>query len=116
MLRAGESVGKIFETPLVRKLDAVKIVHYPIILIYDHPNSFELEPLEGQTRSMKPICHFNAGYSAGWCTESFGVPLEAREIMCKATGAKTCRFVMAHRDRIMDHLTKQKIQEYIKLR
>ena len=85
-------------------------------LIYDHPNSFELEPLEGLAKPGKPICHFNAGYSAGWCTESFGVPLEAREIMCKATGAKTCRFVMAHKNRIMDHLTKQMIQTYINLR
>jgi predicted hydrocarbon binding protein len=85
-------------------------------LIYDHPNSFELEPLEGVAKPTKPICHFNAGYSAGWCTESFGVPLEAREIMCKATGGKNCRFVMAHRDRIVDHLSKQKIQEDINLR
>jgi hypothetical protein len=84
-------------------------------LIYDHPNSFELEPLDGIAKPTKPVCHFNSGYSAGWCTESFGIPVEAREIMCKATGGKACRFVMAHRDRIMDHLTKEKIQEYTNL-
>jgi son of sevenless-like protein len=85
-------------------------------LIYDHPNSFELEPLDGIAKPSKPVCHFNAGYSAGFTTESFGIPVESREIMCKATGGKACRFVMAHRDRIMDHLTKEKIQEYMNLR
>ena len=84
--------------------------------IYDHPNSFELEPLDGAEKPTKPVCNFNAGYSAGFVTTSFGIPVEAREIMCKAMGGKACRFVMAHRDRIMDHLTKEKIQAYINLR
>ncbi|WXG39772.1 MAG: XylR N-terminal domain-containing protein [Candidatus Freyarchaeum deiterrae] len=84
-------------------------------LIYDHPNSFELALPSGY-KPTKPVCHFNAGYSAGWCSESFGVPLEAKEIMCKAIGGKTCRFVMAHKDMILDHLTPSKIREYINLR
>lgn len=84
-------------------------------LIYDHPNSFELALPSGY-KATQPVCHFNAGYSAGWCSESFGVPLEAKEISCRAIGGKTCRFVMAHKEMILDHLTPKKIREYINLR
>jgi len=65
-------------------------------LVYDHPYSFEAEAYissKGKT-SDKHICVMNAGYSAGWCSESFGLELEAREIMCTAKGDKVCRFVM----------------------
>jgi PAS domain S-box-containing protein len=42
----------------------------------------------------------NAGYSSGWCEESFGVPLVAAEILCQSKGDKSCRFIMAPPDRI----------------
>jgi hypothetical protein len=42
----------------------------------------------------------NAGYSSGWCEESFGVPLVAQEILCRAKGVNYCRFIMAHPDMI----------------
>jgi hypothetical protein len=42
----------------------------------------------------------NAGYSSGWCSESFGVELTSREITCRGNGAPHCRFVMAHPSRI----------------
>jgi hypothetical protein len=38
----------------------------------------------------------NAGYSSGWCEESFDVPLVSAEIMCRAKGDEHCRFIMAH--------------------
>jgi signal transduction histidine kinase len=43
----------------------------------------------------------NAGYSAGWCEESFGFPLIASEILCRARGDDCCRFVMAPPDRLV---------------
>ena len=46
----------------------------------------------------------NAGYSSGWCEESFGIPLVASEIMCKAKGDSACRFIMAHPSRITQYL------------
>jgi V4R domain len=43
----------------------------------------------------RPVCAMNAGYSSGWCEESFGIPLVATEITCRAAGNDTCRFIMA---------------------
>ncbi len=78
------------------------------LLVYDHPYSFECEAFltsEGKEKINKPVCVMNAGYSAGWCSESFGVEVDAREIMCKAKGDKSCRFVMG---------VKEKLDEYEK--
>ena len=47
-------------------------------------------------------CFMNSGYSAGWCQESFGIPLISREILCRAKGDPFCRFVMAQRHKL-DH-------------
>ena len=52
------------------------------------------------SNSKFPVCYWNAGYSAGWCSESFGLNLEAREIHCRAKGDKVCRFVMAPSEKI----------------
>ena len=42
-------------------------------LIYDHPYSFESDAwLSSGRRSAFPVCVMNAGYSSGWCEESFG--------------------------------------------
>ncbi len=79
-------------------------------LLYDHPNSFEadawLRRVEGGHAAAphEPVCVMNAGYSAGWCTESFGLPLVAREVRCRGLGHAVCRFVMAHRDRLDEAL------------
>lgn len=79
-------------------------------LVYDHPNSFEadawLRRVESgdATAPADPVCMMNAGYSAGWCTESFGLPLVSREVACRAVGGQYCRFVMAHRDRLDEAL------------
>jgi len=74
-------------------------------LAYDHPNSFEAEAwLDRGSRSEFPVCTMNAGYSSGWCEQSFDVPLVAAEVECRAMGAERCRFVMAPPARIEGHL------------
>jgi PAS domain S-box-containing protein len=79
-------------------------------LIYDHPFSFESDAWKKKGIITDfPVCAMNAGYSSGWCEESFGTPLVASEILCQAKGDQTCRFIMAHPDKIEHY-----IQEYIK--
>lgn len=79
-------------------------------LIYDHPFSFEADAWEKSgKKSDFPVCVMNAGYSSGWCEESFGVTLVASEIMCKAKGDGVCRFIMAHPSKIEGY-----IQDYLK--
>ena len=74
-------------------------------LLYDHPYSFESHSwLAKGKRSAAPVCIMNAGYSSGWCEESFGLPLVAVEIECLAAGGKHCRFIMAPPSRIEAHL------------
>lgn len=76
-------------------------------LVYDHPYSFESDTwIRSQRRSAYPVCVMNAGYSSGWCAESFGVPLVAVEIECLASGGKRCRFVMAPPSRIEEHVAR----------
>ncbi len=74
-------------------------------LIYDHPFSFEADAWEKSgKKSSSCVCTMNAGYSSGWCEESFGIPLVASEIMCKAKGDSACRFIMAHPSKITQYL------------
>lgn len=76
-------------------------------LIYDHPFSFESDAWERSDRKVDfPVCIMNAGYSSGWCEESFGVDLVASEILCKAKGDECCRFIMAPPHRIDGHIKK----------
>lgn len=75
-------------------------------LVYDHPNSFEADSwIRKNTRPGEdypsvqteiPVCFMNAGYSSGWCEQSFGITLTAREILCRARGDAYCRFIMGH--------------------
>ncbi|MFH1996692.1 MAG: PAS domain S-box protein [Candidatus Omnitrophota bacterium] len=79
-------------------------------LIYDHPYSFESDAwMKAGRRTDFPVCVMNAGYSSGWCEESFGISLVASEIMCKAKGDEACRFVMAPPEKIEGH-----IENYLK--
>jgi len=74
-------------------------------LHYDHPYSFEADAwLAAGDRSEFPVCTMNAGYSGGWCQESYGVRLVACEVLCRARGDDVCRFVMGHPDRIEGYL------------
>ncbi len=70
-------------------------------LLYDHPYSFESDSWLRAAKTVDfPVCVMNAGYSSGWCAESFGLTLVASEILCKAKGDEWCRFIMAPPDRI----------------
>jgi two-component system cell cycle sensor histidine kinase/response regulator CckA len=70
-------------------------------LVYDHPYSFEADAWIGAAQPrVSPSCIMNAGYSSGWCEESFGVVLVATEVRCRACGDDVCRFVMAPPSRI----------------
>jgi DNA-binding CsgD family transcriptional regulator/predicted hydrocarbon binding protein len=84
-------------------------------LIYDHPNSFEAQAwLEKKEKTNFPVCVMNAGYSSGWCEESFGISLVTAEIECRAKGDRHCRFIMAHPSRIKDYISDYSKKAYIK--
>ncbi len=71
------------------------------LLLYEHPYSFEAASfLRAGRRSDGPVCIMNAGYSSGWCQESFGVELTALEVKCRVRGDDSCFFVMAKPDRV----------------
>ncbi|MBK8724902.1 MAG: response regulator [Holophagaceae bacterium] len=78
-------------------------------LVYDHPYSFESEAWvqSGRIRH-HPSCIMNAGYSSGWCEESFGLQLVSSEILCRAKGDDCCRFIMAPPSRI-----EGRVQDYM---
>lgn len=83
------------------------------ILTYHHPCSFEaMAMIEDNRKIDHPICLINAGYSAGWCAESFGIPLDAREVSCEAMGNAHCTFIMTHRSNMFQRV--QKFQELLK--
>jgi PAS domain S-box-containing protein len=76
-------------------------------LIYDHPFSFEADSWLKRGRKVDfPVCIMNAGYSSGWCEESFGLPLVATEVACQARGDKACRFIMAPPKRIEGYVAR----------
>lgn len=66
-------------------------------LVYDHPGSFEADSwIASGQKPARSVCAMNAGYSSGWCGESFKVELTAREILCRANDQPHCRFIMSH--------------------
>lgn len=78
-------------------------------LKYNHPFSFEADSwLRAGKKSKTTVCIMNSGYSSGWCQESFGVPLTAVEISCRAKGDKHCTFIMAPPHKIDAYLKKAK--------
>jgi signal transduction histidine kinase/ActR/RegA family two-component response regulator len=77
-------------------------------LKYHHPFSFESHSwLQADKQTDFAVCIMNAGYSSGWCEESFGLPLTATEIACKAKGDDTCTFVMAPPHRMREHVERE---------
>ncbi|MBI2894287.1 MAG: response regulator [Deltaproteobacteria bacterium] len=80
-------------------------------LLYDHPYSFESDAWlrAGRTRGF-PVCIMNAGYSSGWCEESFGLGLVATEVLCRGRGDACCRFIMAP-----PHTIASQVQRYAAL-
>lgn len=84
-------------------------------LIYDHPNSFESYSwIKNNKQTSAPICVINSGYSSGWCEETFGIPLIASEIMCRAKGDDRCRFIMAPPSK-MERYIKEYVTQNIEL-
>lgn len=79
-------------------------------LVYNHPYSFEADSwLQSKQKSAAPVCVMNAGYSSGWCEVSFGLPLTAVEITCRAQGHKHCTFIMAPPHKIEEHIQQYKL-------
>ncbi len=78
------------------------------LLVFEHPFSFESHAWREKHRhSDTPVCIMNAGYSSGWCAESFRIPLVSAEIECVAAGGGRCLFIMAPPSRIEEHLARQ---------
>jgi diguanylate cyclase (GGDEF)-like protein len=77
------------------------------VLYCRHENSFECDSwLSNNVKPENCCCIFSAGYSSGWCSESFGLPLVAVEYQCVSANDKACEFVMAPPHRIDDYLSK----------
>jgi two-component sensor histidine kinase/predicted hydrocarbon binding protein len=77
-------------------------------LKYHHPFSFEADSwIKSKKKSDFPVCSMNAGYSSGWCEESFGIELTAVEISCCAKGDKHCTFIMAPPHKMSGYLEKE---------
>lgn len=77
-------------------------------LKYHHPYSFEADSwIRSGEKSEHPVCIMNAAYSSGWCEESFGIPLTAVEISCKAKGDDNCTFIMAPPHKIHEYLEEE---------
>lgn len=80
-------------------------------LKFNHPYSFESSSwIKTGKKSAFPVCVMNAGYSSGWCEESFGLSLTAVEVSCRAKGDEHCTFIMAPPNRIHEYLTKEQQQ------
>ncbi|MBN1594857.1 4-vinyl reductase, partial [candidate division FCPU426 bacterium] len=74
-------------------------------LQYQHPNTFESEIYQAKKRKAdKPVCFFSAGYSAGWCSEAYGIEVHARETKCTACGDDRCEFIMAPFEKLDGYL------------
>jgi len=75
---------------------------------YNHPKSFEADSwIRNNHKSKHAVCIMNAAYSSGWCEESFGMPLTAVEITCRAKGDEHCTFIMAPPNKIKDYLDQE---------
>jgi len=82
-------------------------------LMYEHPFSFESDVwLLDDEKPDFPVCIMNAGYSSGWCEESFGLPLVSVEVECRARGDKECRFIIGTPGRIEGLLENYKSHNY----
>ncbi len=83
-------------------------------LIYHHPYSFESDSWQRSGKvSDTPVCIMNAGYSSGWCEQSFGIPLTAVEVSCVAKGDASCTFIMSPPNKIQEHLDHFHLRNHI---
>ena len=75
-------------------------------LLFDIPTPSSRTLGSQPQEQRRPVCVMNAGYSSGWCENSFGLSLVAVEILCRAKGDESCRFIMAPPERIEAHITR----------
>lgn len=81
--------------------DSRPVADEHFVLKFQHHNSFEARSwIKAGKKSDIPVCTMNCGYSAGWCEESFGIPLTTVEVTCEAKGDPECTFIMAPPDKI----------------
>jgi predicted hydrocarbon binding protein len=66
-------------------------------VLWECAHSFSADAAATEGRRMR-ACHLQAGYSAGWCREATGLPIDARELACRAEGVMRCRFLLSHAD------------------
>ena len=71
-------------------------------LLWETRSHFAEKLLELYGRSDQVECFLLAGLGAGWCSEAFGLPLAAREVLCMAKGDRACRFLVAHRSKLFE--------------
>lgn len=84
--------------------DSIPAMDESYFLHYYHPNTFESEVLRQKGRTLQTCgCLFSAGYSAGWCSDAFGVDVHGREIRCLSKGDKVCEFIMAPSARLGEY-------------
>lgn len=82
------------------------------LLHYKHTHSFEADSwMRAGKHAEVPICSMSAGYSSGWCEQSYGIPLTAVELTCRACGDDCCSFLMAPPDRIEAYLRNTPVQK-----
>ncbi len=80
-------------------------------LKYHHPFSFEADSwIKSKEKTDFTVCSMNAGYSSGWCEQSYGIELTSVEITCKAKGDKQCTFIMAPPHKISEYLNKEELK------
>lgn len=81
-------------------------------LLYDHPQSFEADSwILKKNKTDFCTCFMNAGYSSGWCEASFGIPLVAKEILCRAKGDEYCRFIMSQPHRLDEFVARYESEQ-----
>lgn len=92
--------------------DSNPVPNENFILKYSHENSFEAEAwIKAGETTKEAVCAMSAGYSSGWCEESFGIPLTAVELSCKAKNDDECTFLMAPPSEISKHLKEERIDQ-----
>ena len=92
--------------------DSNPVASENFLLKYHHKNSFEAEAwIKAGKITNEAVCAMSAGYSSGWCEESFGIPLTAVEVACKAKNDSNCTFIMSPPNKISKYLKKERIKQ-----
>ncbi|MDX1653072.1 MAG: histidine kinase dimerization/phosphoacceptor domain -containing protein [Brumimicrobium sp.] len=88
--------------------DSIPVASDEYFLKYKHKRSFEADAwLNSGEIPQGAVCAMSAGYSSGWCEESYGIELAAVEINCRAVSEGECEFIMAPPHKINSYLPKE---------